>query len=110
MASVPTPPETPYAAFLRCRDAIGWHLEWVGEMAPALDACHRDFEPSSASCMELGALLDPGGLSWQAEVGRCMASGNLGGDGIEEVGASVVAGEALIPRLLVFQARIASEW
>ncbi len=109
-ASAPVPPETPYAAFLRCREAIGRHLEWVGELAPVLDDCHRDFEPSSPGCMELGALLDPSGLGWQDEVGRCMASGNLGGYGIEEVGASVAVGEAMIPRLNALHARIAHEW
>ncbi|NCC29016.1 MAG: hypothetical protein EOM22_12965 [Gammaproteobacteria bacterium] len=107
---MPSPPETSYAAFLRCRDALGRHLEWVGEIAPALVACHRDFEPRSPSCEELNALLDPSQLDWQTEVGRCAASGNLGGYGIEEVGASIVAGEALIPGLLALQARILSEW
>jgi hypothetical protein len=110
MAPAPIPPETPYATFLRCRDAIGNHLAWLGELAQVLDDCHRDFEPSSASCMELGALLDPSGLGWQDEVGRCMASGNLGGYGIEEVGASVAVGEAVIPRLNALLARIQSEW
>ncbi|WP_296703742.1 hypothetical protein [Thiocapsa sp. UBA6158] len=110
MVSVPSPAETSYAAFLRCRDALGRHLEWVGEIAPALAACHRDFEPRSPSCEELNALLDPSQLDWQTEVGRCVASGNLGGYGIEEVGASIVAGEALIPGLLALQARILGEW